>query len=699
MATVRFGVWRVSLSAGVGAGPVRKKGDEAVNRYRHLGLVFVASLAVALAGGCGQDGKPAGNPEPQPIPIVPTAGYLGRQAEYLAFCSEHNGPGEGGTHGQVCRAYTAAGSFNEQTIDRSLAKIDNREDTADFDFNSVMRVLYLDRAHPTLPPALVERIKAAVLGFKYWYEEPGPDTMCWWSENHQVLFHTAELLAGQFFPDEVFRNSGMTGREHAAHALPLLHRWLDFRGRFGFSEWHSNVYFNEDIPPLVNLVDFAGDETIRLKASLALDLIAFDMASNYFQGRFATTHGRTYQDHLGVGGKDGDSTQEAAWILLGLGDYEDTGNFSGAFLATSENYSPPAILEEIAAHAAPALEHRQRDSIMLAEGPAYGIGYEDHRDVLFWWGATGYVAPEVIAGTFQTIEDFNMWNGFIWKDIQFLRFLVGSPLLTSLAEALEPVARGVALETVNTYTWRTPRFQLSGAQDCKPGMWGGQTHMWQATLDDRTQVFTTYPGGLPDDYMGGPWTGGFYPRVTLYRNVGVIQYRRPYAVPLLDDLLFVNYTHAFFPRAQFDEVVQRGNWTLGRKGESYVALWSEHPPAWSPENDYELIADARENVWIVELGDAGASGSFQEFEGRVTGASVAAGDPVVYDSPSLGRVTVGWTGPMTVDGAEVDLGPYNRWDNPYCRQSFGENLTRITHGGRRLELDFETPARGYWSLP
>lgn len=658
-----------------------------------MGFLFWASVLLFFLGACNQESEDQGEGYLAPTPIEPSVGYLSRQAEYLNACNENSGPGQGGIHGQVCRAYTGAGSFNEDKIRSSLNKINNREDTSDFDFNSVLRVLYFDRVNLTLPDDLRAEMEEAVLNFKYWYEEPGPDTMCWWSENHQILFHTAELLAGQLFPDSVFPNSGMTGREHVEHALPLIHRWIGFRGRFGFSEWHSNTYFNEDMPPLINLVDFAEDKTVRLKAAMVLDLIAFDMASNYYKGFFATTHGRTYQRNLGQGLSD--STREAASIMLGLGESGSTDNFTGAFLATSPHYCPPKILEEIAAHASPSLEHRQRDSIDIQDGPDYGIGYEDHRDVMFWWGMTGYVAPQVIAGTFQMLEDYTMWDGFIWKDIKFLRIFVGSPILEPVASAFEAMARGVVLESVNTYTYRTTHYQLSGAQAFKPGMWAGQTHIWQATLDKDAYVFTSYPGGFEDDYMAGPWTGGFLPRATLYKNVGVIQYRRP-KIPLLDEILFTDYSHAFFPKTEFDEMVETGNWTIGRKGDAYVALYSQHPTQWSLENDYELISDAKENVWIVELGDADHNGSFARFVEDVENAAVTVGDPVIYDSPSQGRVVVGWEGPMTVDGREVDLGPYARWNNPYCQKSFGQNVTTLEHKGARLTLDFQSPGRTYW---
>lgn len=60
--------------------------------------------------------------------------------------------------------------------------------------------------------------------------------MCFHTENHQILFHSCELLAGQLFCDAVLPNSGQTGRWHAEHGAKLAHGWLDQRARFGFSE-------------------------------------------------------------------------------------------------------------------------------------------------------------------------------------------------------------------------------------------------------------------------------------------------------------------------------------------------------------------------------------------------------------------------------------------------------------------------------
>ncbi len=656
--------------------------------------------ALLLLPGCPDDGTPPDDPvDPYlEVPLEASDGFLARQAEYLEYCHAGSGPGQGGLYGQLCRVYLGD-TVNTDAIDDACAKVDAREDTADFTVAALVRMLYLDRADPSLDPDVRAQVEDTVLGFKYWIDEPGDDKMCYWSENHQALYHSNELLAGQLFPDQVFPNAGMTGAEHVEHAERLASRWLDHRGRFGFSEWHSNVYFNEDVPALVNLADFAEDASIRTRAAAVLDLLAFDLATNMYDGHFATPHGRTYESKLLEGLSD--STSEAAWILLGLGDYASTGNFSGTFLATSEGYWPPGLLEDVAADLEPAAEHRQRDGIDVADGPAYGIGYEDHDDIIFWAGMVGLVAPEVIEGTVAMLDELDLWDGFLFGDLPdevrgLLDIAIATDSLVDLATDLELLGRGIALESMSTYVYRTPHYQLAGAQDYNPGYWGAQTQMWQATLDGEAYAFTSFPTEFGLDAGGmtfaTTWTGSWLPRATFERNVGVIQYRRE-PVPVADGFLTSDHTHAYFPRERFDEVREEAGWTCGRKGDGYLALYSANPTSWAEDSDVELDAGGESNVWIVELGSADESGTFDQFVAAITAAGVEIGEQVTYESPSLGTVTVGWEGPMTVAGEEVDLGPFPRWQNDHAQVEFGDPLTHIERGEMRLELDFEGAGR------
>lgn len=629
-------------------------------------------------------------------PIEADPGFLVRCGEYLQYCFDRNGPGSGGVHGQVCRL-ALGGEMNQAAIRDYLVRVENREDTTDFGLTSIMRLLLRYPESENLPPELAEEIKAAFLGYKYWPDESGADSMVFWSENHQVLFLQLELLAGQLWPDEVFGDDGLSGRDHVAKAEARLPEWLAWRGRIGFTEWHSNVYYNEDIPALVNLVDFAQNEEIRVLASMVLDLLAFDMALNSYKGFFATAHGRTYPDK--VMGRGSDPMASTHWVWFGNGAYNSGGSFSTVALCTSYGYALPPVLARVGADTGEVFVNRQRDGIFVEDGPEYGLSYDDPEDMMFWWSMSAYAAWRVLPGSLQLMEDWNLWEG-AFSGALFLRPLVGSPLVAPLARMLDPLTRGPATEEANLYTYRTRDYQLSSVQSYNPGFWGAQQHIWTAIIDAEATVFTTYPGGLPGDYMAGDWTGGWFPRAGQYKNVIVLLYQRP-VFPLLEGLLFKSYTHAYFPKDAFDEVLQQGHWTFGKKQDGYVALYSHGDTFWSLEeaaSRYELISDGIENVWIVELGRAADDGSFEEFVTRVSAAQVQVeGMTVRYDSPGVGQVEFSMDGELLVEGQAVDLGPYPRFDNPYCRHEWGANPYFIEYEDMRLELDFDRPRRRYFA--
>ena len=54
-------------------------------------------------------------------------------------------------------------------------------------------------------PRSCARIDAAILGYRYWMDEPGNDVQWYFSENHALLFHTAAYLAGHLLPDAPLR--------------------------------------------------------------------------------------------------------------------------------------------------------------------------------------------------------------------------------------------------------------------------------------------------------------------------------------------------------------------------------------------------------------------------------------------------------------------------------------------------------------
>ncbi len=635
-----------------------------------------------------------------------TMGYDARKLVYLTDSNKSDG-----VYAQSTRVYLNT-TVNEASYQSSLDKINNKKDTADFRMGSLLRMMYLDNKTNVLESSFKNQLKSAILGFKYWFTEPNDDAMIMWTENHMILFHSCELLAGQLYPSEIFTNSGMNGSQHVDHALPLVNRWLDWRARFGFSEWHSDIYYEEDLAALLNLVEFSQDNDTATKAAMLVDILAFDFANNYFKGIYATTNGRT-NDGKKVGTSLSDlpsrtSFAEFAWILLGVGHHEVSGSssMSAVALCTSDKYVPPPILEAIANASLDYNEHKERNGINIADGPSYGFGYESEDDLMFWWPMSTLAAGPVIEHTLNIMETYDIDPNLIFEDellldlLKFAADLYGMSL-SEVCTFLKEATQGVALEEANTYTYRTPYYQLSGAQDHQKGLMGMQEHIWQASLDEYATVFTNSHGG----FRGESNVGGFKPRATLYKNVGIIQYDRLSQSLILElvytILEFKDITQAYFPQWAFNEVIQQDKWVFGRRLNSYVALYSNEPQEW--EDNIFLTSQGKKNVYIVELGSVDQYGSFANFTSSILAAPVnvkhlSVGYIVEYISPTQGLVSVAWSGPMKIKGTSIDLGAYERFDNDYCSQDFNTLRTTIQYGTMTLDLDFENATRTFTEI-
>ena len=344
---------------------------------------------------------------------------------------------------------------------------------------------------------------------------------------------------------------------------------------------------------------------------MVLDAIVFDLINNTYDQRFVTVHGRTYESKFIDGLKD--STDRFAWLTF-QGAEEACGGFSGSFLATSV-YFPPPILEEVAADCAASHEHRQRDGWDVAEGPDYGVGYEGLDNVTIWAGMSALAAPEVVQGMLDVVNEYELWDGFLFGDLPdnvkgLIQGMDNMGTVVPIAEEAEVVSRGIALEGMDTYVYRTPHYQIGGAQDYNPGFFMAQTRMWTAALDKDAYVFTTSPVQISNMLgdgltVAGGWIGGWNPRGTIYRNVGVFQYRSEEIPALVADFMTPDYTHAFFPRDGFDEVREVDHWVLGRKGSGFLGLWSQATMTWADDNAYELKTEAFDNIFVVELGRRG----------------------------------------------------------------------------------------------
>jgi hypothetical protein len=300
-------------------------------------------------------------------------------------------------------ALYAAGQHDRmdmETLRRTCAFIAHRNDCSDFVIQAVLRLMYWERAYPRLSPEINALMKDTILGFKYWVDEPGDTVMYMGSENHRLLFHVAEWMAGQLFPTEEFTNSRQNGLFHYQKAYVYITEWLRQRGRYGFDEWHSNSYLPVCISPLINLYDFClheGQYKLRQMVQAVLDQVFFYLAADTFEGFWGTTHGRSYGIYVKYA--DFDGTAPCCWILYGTGAATittntnivtiDIGNMAPISLATS-TYKPPKLFYDIAHDREAVVEVKQRQGILRTSArnanfvvyrtPDYMLsGLQDHR--------------------------------------------------------------------------------------------------------------------------------------------------------------------------------------------------------------------------------------------------------------------------------------------------------------------------------
>lgn len=260
-----------------------------------------------------------------------------RKREALAFAAE-NGLGNLPKLLALRETGQRTGSETEEEIRaREFGCIRRREDCADFRLPALFYLLSSDR----FTGEEKEEAKQLLLNFRYWFDEPGNDVMWFFSENHALLFHAAEYLAGGRFPEEIFQNSGMRGEDHRKKGRRLLLEWFERFFRNGFQEWNSPVYIPIDVMGFFVLYDFAPEEDMRRLAERALDKAFSVFATNSWHGIMAAGCARIYFKNL-IGRRIGEA---AALNYMASGEgYLNQHVFCAVAFALSGYEPPPEVL-------------------------------------------------------------------------------------------------------------------------------------------------------------------------------------------------------------------------------------------------------------------------------------------------------------------------------------------------------------------
>lgn len=287
---------------------------------------------------------------------VPTLAYTERKRYMLQQYAAYDGSNDKirVIHTELAKLLWMTLQGNDQefptdfaAIEQGIEFINGRYDCADFALHGLLRLYALYKDSPQLPSELKKKMKLCILGFKYGSDEPGKSMMFTRSENHEMLFYSAEYLAGLMFPTETFANSEQNGLFHALKGRWNAERWIKEKGTYGFMEWHSNTYYEEDMLSLLNIYDFGEENSfIRHLARNLLDSICFMIASHSYQGVLGTTHGRSYEEMIMH--PEQESMSHLNWLMFGQPNKLIDKCSIGAVALCSSKYRPDLRLEEVA---------------------------------------------------------------------------------------------------------------------------------------------------------------------------------------------------------------------------------------------------------------------------------------------------------------------------------------------------------------
>jgi len=626
--------------------------------------------------------------------------------------------------------------FSKEEIYSLLSKqaeyMNKRFDCADFRAQLLFKI-YKD-CQNELNPECKALIKNTFLNFKYSMDEPGDDSMCYWSENHQLLFAVSEYLAGQEWQNEVFTNDGKSGEEHRKKALEKIRIWMRQRFGYGFSEYLSNNYLAEDIAPMANFIAYSKDEKAIEQMKIVMDILWLDVALNSVNNRFVAVSSRMYGNNKAAN-CIGNSIQSAMNILWGSQATEKLVSdpdipeaekaLVRASLAKKPNhivlcftdivekglYTLPEAIKDIALSNETIISKMScglSPDDMVSENL---VGQSDSQ-IMAQTGAETFTNPQVIKNTLEYLKKNNLYTNKFLSYFKFLNLTVLKCVnWGKFAARYSIMPHGIALGRGNVYTYRNARYSMS-TDICKDvGVCGAQDHVWTANIAEALTLFTTHPAGNGNGKYGaspGYWVGnGRRPMSVQHENVNITVYKLP-KKKFLGESAVCDITHAYMPRDLYDEFELDGNRVFARKNGVFVALISDGELEYKPynadsargllkgrvlpddlslENGFDLCRKGGEyHCYVTELSDSDTE-TFGRFKERIKQNSISFGNGSARYKTACGEISVYYDGEFTVDGKAAQT-VFDRYDSIFCKAKRKDETIRINTPSHSLMLDF-----------
>lgn len=389
-----------------------------------------------------------------------------------------------------------------EDLNPALSMITSRADCADFEAVGLVHILHRF-PEKQWEAGLRQRVCETLLSFKYWIDQPGLDAMCYFTENHQFVWHTAEHLIGSFFSSENFSNAKQSGDQHAEHGRAMALEWLKRKLEGGFSEYDSNAYLAIDTLALVSLIEYSPDKEIRSYSEALLDKLMFSLASNSWRGIHGAAHGRSYTTTLRSSRFE--ETAPIMWALWGMGAL-NLAVLPVTSLITSAKYELPKLVIKVAHSLEKKWSSRQ----------VYRGKYRFTSDLLDRPYASDLHIYRTADGMLSSVQDYraglpglqeHVWGATLSTEVQVF---ASYPAAFSHATSVRPNAWAghLVLPRVRQYkNVALAIYALDGS------LLPDFTHLWFPTpwMDKYLQVGDWLVGKVDDGYIAVATPGGFTP--------------------------------------------------------------------------------------------------------------------------------------------------------------------------------------------
>jgi len=616
--------------------------------------------------------------------------------------------------------YLAGGGRDATLIaecsENHLKQVQERYDCADFRAMNLIRAWFSYEEFYT--KELCQIYKKTLLDMPF--EDEAGNSMCTWTENHQLCFAASQLLLGERFPKEIFHD-GKTGKENAESAKSRILGWCSAIFKFGFSEFGSCNYYPSTFMAIANILEFSKENMLKQKMRMVLDLLCFDLVSSVTQNlSYNKATARAYVDNRANYKNYMEPILEA---LLGrpvTSFRENAGAFTEMLAHRDENGQPyyqlPQVFKEILMDSEKILKESQ--GVEVREFKKYGLDRYSDENVRYQMTLGALTPKEVIGNTVRYFATHHMFqNSMIHALGAFdAPILYRTPLL-KLIKTFVPVSfDDMATGRGNAYTYVKGNYAVSSLRKYHLGQGSFQQNPFAITID-QLGIFGNCPAAdcqiskSPDYWIGSKVNPDLaQDRGTLFAIYDFSKVQRKYRYQ----------SHTFLPLNQFDEVYlekQKQGYVFVRKGqvnlmmktngfrirqhESDLSLQCGHKLLNHPFKDYDLWNETKGNhYYVFELDDQLPFDRFIEQKLK---------EEIAFDGKTLTQEKVSWQdGNLVYENKTLSYGKgfflngqeipsdFSRIESKYIvggRYETGDKRLQFRWNQQELNLDFSTDSR------